>query len=209
MSKIRWSNVDGVQVSKLFFGNMYYFEYLADVSEIYFDSFPLIFVMGLPKSNDKGKKYVEGINFHHFHPRERISLFRTMSRFFTNNIITDEDEDDNDLDEIISKVYDNSTKTKEEEMEELEKSLKKIPNDTLLRAREFKKVMFSSRKYRLARVAFRRYNLNNINSRIIRILPQQWYDAIVETPQRFFTGNRGKIKGERVWRESIIKSRRI
>ena len=39
MSKIRWSNVDGVQVSKLFFGNMYYFEYLADVSEIYFDSF--------------------------------------------------------------------------------------------------------------------------------------------------------------------------
>jgi len=118
-------------------------------------------------------------------------------------------EDDNDLDEIISKVYDNSTKTKEEEMEELEKSLKKIPNDTLLRAREFKKVMFSSRKYRLARVAFRRYNLNNINSRIIRILPQQWYDAIVETPQRFFTGNRGKIKGERVWRESIIKSRRI
>ena len=96
MSKIRWSNVDGVQVSKLFFGNMYYFEYLADVSEIYFDSFPLIFVMGLPKSNDKGKKYVEGINFHHYHPRERISLFRTMSRFFTNNIITDEDEDDND-----------------------------------------------------------------------------------------------------------------
>jgi|TARA_B110000495_G_scaffold199231_1_gene212325 hypothetical protein len=209
MAKIRWSNVEGEQVSKLFFGNMYYFEYLADASEMYFDSFPLIFVMGLPKRNGKGEKYIEGINFHHYHPDERIALFRTMSKFFTNKIVTDDDEDDDDLDKILSSVYDMSVKTETEEMIELERALEKIPNDTVLRAKEFKRIMFAGRKYKLAQIAFRRYNLMKIKDKIIKILPQQWYDAMMETPQRFFTGNREKIKGQRVWRESLIKSRRI
>lgn len=209
MAKIRWSKVEGERVSKLYFGNMYYFEYFAKPSVKYFDSFPLVFILGLPQVNEQGEKYIEGVNFHYFHPNERITLFRTMSRFFTNKVITDEDEDDDDLDKMFDRVYDKSTKTEKEEMDELEKAMKNISNDTLLRAREFKKIIFSSRKYRLAKVAFRRYNLNKIQSKIIKILPQQWYDAIVETPQRFFTGNRGKIKGERIWRESLIKSRRI
>jgi hypothetical protein len=209
MAKIRWSEVEGEQVSRLYFGNMYYFEYFTNKEEKYFDSFPLVFILGLPQTNEQGKKYIEGINFHHFHPNVRISLFRTMSRFFTNKVITDEDQDDDKLDELVKRVYDKSTKTEKEEMDELEKAMKKIPNDTLLRAKEFKKIMFSSRKYKFARVAFRRYNLDKIKSKIIKILPQQWYDAIVETPQRFFTGKGGKIKGERIWRESLIKSRRI
>lgn len=208
MAKIRWSNVEGEQVGKLYYGNMYYFEYLTS-SPKYFDSFPLIFVLGVPQFNEQGKKYIEGINFHYFHPDERILLFRTMSRFFTNKVITDEDEDDDDLDEMFNRVYDKSTKTEKEEMDELEEAMKKIPDDTVLRAREFKKILFASRKYRLARVAFHRYSLDNIKSKIIKILPKQWYDAIIETPQRFFTGEGAKIKGERIWRESLIKSRRI
>lgn len=209
MAKIRWSDVEGIQVSKLFFGNMYYFEYLAKRSIKYYDSFPLIFVMGLPKVNERGEKYIEGINFHYFHPNERAVMLRTMGRFFTNKIITEDEEDDDDLDEIISKVYDNSTKTKKEEMDELGEALKNIPNDTMLRAKEFKKIMFKSRKYKLARTAFRRYSLEKIQSRIVKILPQQWYTAIMETPQRFFTGKGGKLKGGRVWRESLIRTRRI
>ena len=132
-----------------------------------------------------------------------------MSRFLSNKIVTDEDEDDDDLDKILSSVYDMSVKTQTEEMTKLENALEKIPNDTMLRAKEFKRIMFSSRKYKLSQIAFRRYNLKKIKDKVIKILPQQWYDAIMETPQRFFTGNREKIKGQRVWRESLIKSRRI
>jgi len=209
MAKIRWSEVEGRQVSKLFFGNLYYFEYTAEASNAYYDQFPLIFVMGLPKQNSKGEKYIEGINFHYFHPRQRVEMFRTMGRFFSNKIITEEEDDDDDLDEILEKVYDKASQTTTIQMEQLEKALEKIPNDTILRAKEFKRVMFKVRKYRLARIAYRRYSLDKIRSKIVKILPQQWYDAIVETPQRFFTGSGGRMKGQRVWRESIIKTRRI
>tara|TARA_B100000029_G_scaffold763_1_gene934 strand:- start:135 stop:764 length:630 start_codon:yes stop_codon:yes gene_type:complete len=209
MAKIRWSEVEGQQVSKLFFGNLYYFEYYADPSMAYYDQFPLIFVMDLPRINATGQKYIEGINFHYFHPNHRFDLFRTMGRFFTNKIITEEEEDDDDLDEIVKEVYDKTSKTTSVQLQQLEKALDKIPNDTMLRAKEFKRVMFKVRKYRLARIAYRRYSVDKIVSKIIKILPQQWYDAIAETPQRFFTGSGGKMKGERVWRESIIKTRRI
>ena len=90
----------------------------------------------------------------------------------------------------------------------LAQAMNKIPDDTVLRAREYRNLVMVSRKFRAAKVAYRRYSVDKIRSKIIRVEPKQWYTAVVERSPRFFTHEQAKIKGQRVWQETLIKLRR-
>lgn len=184
MSKLKWTKTKGEKTTKLLLGNLYFFEYITFNSENYFDAFPLIFLLSRNKKNNEGKKYFEGINFHYFEPDVRIQMFRTMSRFFTNNILIDEEKKDIQL------------------------LMEKIPDDTILRAREFRKVIFTMKKYKAFKIAFHRYDFNNIQSGILKISPKQWYEALNEKTQRFFSKDFDKIRSQRIWKESLIRLRR-
>ena len=219
MAKIRWSDIEGQQVSQFFLGEMYQFEYETFEADKYYDAFPVIFVLRRNQKNKvTGEKYIDGINFHYYDLPRRIELFRSMARFFTNKIITDEEEDDNALDEAINKITSviTTSKTLAARMEMLKfgekdpiaEAMSKIPEDTILRAREFRNLIMVSRKFRAAKVAYRRYSVDKIRSKIIRVEPKQWYTAVVERSQRFFTKDFAKIKGQRVWQETLIKLRR-
>ena len=45
MAKIRWSDIEGQQVSQFFLGEMYQFEYETFEADKYYDAFPVIFVL--------------------------------------------------------------------------------------------------------------------------------------------------------------------
>ena len=223
MAKIRWSDIEGQQVSQFFLGEMYQFEYETFEADKYYDAFPVIFVLRRNQKNKTtGDKYIDGVNFHYYDLPRRIELFRSMSRFFTNKILTDEEEDDDDLDNVIGEITKVTTTSKTlsaridtlKHMKNLNmndpiaKAMSQIPDDTYLRAREYRNLAMVSRKYRAAKVAYRRYSVDKIRSKIIRIEPKQWYAAVVERSQRFFTTDFAKIKGQRVWQETLIKLRR-
>ena len=222
MAKIRWSNIDGQQVSQFFLGEMYQFEYETFEADKYYDAFPVIFVLRRNQKNrTTGDKYIDGVNFHYYDLPRRIELFRSMSRFFTNKILTDEEEDDDELDNVIGEITKVTTTSKtlsarievaeiqnKKIQDPLAQAMNKIPDDTVLRAREYRNLVMVSRKFRAAKVAYRRYSVDKIRSKIIRVEPKQWYTAVVERSQRFFTKDFAKIKGQRVWQETLIKLRR-
>ena len=222
MAKIRWSDIEGQQVSQFFLGEMYQFEYETLEADKYYDAFPLVFVLRRNQKNRKtGDKYIDGGNFHYYDLPRRIELFRTMARFFTNTILTDEEEADDELDTVIEEItkITSSSKTLSSRIEiaeaqnkriqdPLAQAMSKIPEDTVLRAREYRNLVMVSRKFRAAKVAYRRYSVDKIRSKIIRVEPKQWYAAVVERSQRFFTHEQAKIKGQRVWLETLIKLRR-
>ena len=210
MARLKWSKIEGEKVSTLVLGNLYFFEYKTFNSENYFDAFPLIFLLSKRRRNEEGKRYFEGINFHYFEPDIRIQMFRSMSRFFTNNILIDEDEEDDEKsDKELEKTQSLLVnKLKDEEKNNMQILMEKIPDDTILRAREFRKVLFTAKKYRASKIAFRRYDFNNIQSGILKVLPKQWYEALNEKTQRFFSKDFDKIRSQRIWRESLIRLRR-
>ena len=68
--------IEGIQVSSLVSGNMYFYKYLAEPTNILFDRFPLIFMI-----RKKGQLF-EGINFHYIPVKWRMPLFEDMKKFF-------------------------------------------------------------------------------------------------------------------------------
>lgn len=74
----------GQQVSKIISGNMYFYKYLAEPTNILFDRFPLIFMI-----RKKGLLF-EGINFHYIPVKWRMPLFEDMKTFFDSDEIQDD-----------------------------------------------------------------------------------------------------------------------
>ena len=76
--------IEGIQVSSLISGNMYFYKYLAEPTNILYDRFPLIFMI-----RKKGQVF-EGINFHYIPVKWRIPLFEDMKIFFDSDEIADD-----------------------------------------------------------------------------------------------------------------------
>ena len=74
MSKLK--QIEGTKVSTLYSGNMYFYRYLAQPTNILFDMYPLIFMI-----RKRGMLF-EGINFHYIPVKYRLPLFEDMRRFF-------------------------------------------------------------------------------------------------------------------------------
>ena len=180
MAKLRFSKVTGRTAGTLLLGNMYMFEYLAERTNVYFDAFPLVFVLKRKRTSEGGLKYFEGLNFHILSVERRLALFKMMDRFFSTEIFDDRGN-----------------------------MVKEIQEDTFLLAREFRRFILVSKKFRDAKVAIRRYNFSNVQTQLLKVHPKDWLTVLQETPERFFTGSYGKVKGIKVWRESFIRSRSV
>ena len=75
--------------------------------------------------------------------------------------------------------------------------------------KEFREVVHL-RKYRLAQVCMRRYRLNNCYAGIIKVKDALWREAIMERSEAFFaTDTLRPIKSEKIWLDSLRKSRMI
>ena len=85
-TKAKLNIIEGNQVGSLIAGNMYFFKYLAEPTNILFDRYPLIFVLR------KRGLLLEGINFHYIPilPDWRTPLFEDMKRFFDSEEIQDD-----------------------------------------------------------------------------------------------------------------------
>ena len=82
--KTKLNIIEGIQVSSLISGNMYFYKYLAEPTNILFDRFPLIFMI-----RKKGLLF-EGINFHYIPVKWRMPLFEDMKIFFDSDEIEDD-----------------------------------------------------------------------------------------------------------------------
>ena len=74
MSKLK--QIEGTKVSTLYSGNMYFYRYLAQPTNILFDMYPLIFMI-----RKRGMLW-EGINFHYIPVKYRLPLFEDMKMYF-------------------------------------------------------------------------------------------------------------------------------
>lgn len=74
------NKIQGERVNVIFSGNMYYFKYEAEPRNLYFDRFPLVFVL-----RKRGRLF-EGINFHYMYDKYRTDILENMKSFL------DEDE---------------------------------------------------------------------------------------------------------------------
>jgi len=72
--------IEGERVNRILSGNMYYFKYEAEPRNLYFDRFPLVFVL-----RKRGRLF-EGINFHYMYNKYRTDILENMKGFL------DEDE---------------------------------------------------------------------------------------------------------------------
>ena len=82
--KTKLNIIEGIQVSSLISGNMYFYKYLAEPTNILFDRFPLIFMI-----RKRGQLF-EGINFHYIPVKWRMPLFEDMKIFFDSDEIEDD-----------------------------------------------------------------------------------------------------------------------
>ena len=76
--------IEGEKVSTLFSGNMYFYMYEAEPTNILYDKFPLIFMI-----RKKGQVF-EGINFHYIPVKWRMPLFEDMRKFFDSDEIQED-----------------------------------------------------------------------------------------------------------------------
>ena len=83
-TKAKLNIIEGNQVTSLVSGNMYFYKYQAEPTNILFDRFPLIFMI-----RKKGILF-EGINFHYIPVKWRMPLFDNMKRFFDSDEIADD-----------------------------------------------------------------------------------------------------------------------
>jgi len=74
------NTIEGERSNIILAGNMYYFKYEAEPSNLYFDRFPLVFVL-----RKRGRLF-EGINFHYMYNKYRPDIIENMKNFL------DEDE---------------------------------------------------------------------------------------------------------------------
>ena len=83
-TKAKLNIIEGYRASSLVSGNMYFYKYQAEPTNILFDRFPLIFMI-----RKRGTLF-EGINFHYIPVKWRMPLFEDMRKFFDSDEIADD-----------------------------------------------------------------------------------------------------------------------
>ena len=151
--------IKGTIVRRILSAKFYFFKYLTEKPNEYYNMYPLVFSLGRVKGG------FWGIDFHYIAPKRRIVL---MS-----------------------------------DLRQVSPSLVKSP---IRFASEFRKRMSKVRKFRPAKIAFKRYNTDNIIAgKIIRIAPEDWDAAIQEPVERFINSKGNKLSSKKIWKETLIK----
>ena len=84
-----------------------------------------------------------------------------------------------------------------------------LTNDSRLLAKNFRKLIFSTLKFRDAKISFKRYLKRRITSSVIQITPTEWKNTIsIPKTERFLTVGNTSQNIKQVWRETLKRSRR-
>ena len=78
------NKIQGERSNVILAGNMYYFKYLAEPRNLYFDRFPLVFVL-----RKRGRLF-EGINFHYMYNKYRTDIMENMKNFLDENELSED-----------------------------------------------------------------------------------------------------------------------
>jgi hypothetical protein len=95
-------------------------------------------------------------------------------------------------------------------LDDLEKLSPNLHRSPVAFAKFFKGLLFTMRKFRPAKVCYRRYVIKNIRGgKILRIPKENWRDLLT-TPkvEHFVTSTFGKYASERVWKNSLVEMRK-
>ena len=152
--------IKGTIIRKILSAKFYFFKYITEKPNEYYNMYPLVFSLGRVKGG------FWGIDFHYIAPKQRIVL-----------------------------------------MEDLRQVSPSLVESPLRFASEFRKQMSRIRKFRPAKIAFKRYNTDNIIAgKIIIIAPEDW-DAVIQEPVEKFINSKGNtLSSKKIWKETLIKS---
>ena len=155
--------IQGDVIRRILSAKFYFFKYITEKPNVYYNMYPLVFSLGKVNSN-----LFQGIDFHYLPPKQRTALL--------------------------------------EDLRNITPSLVKSP---VRFAAEFRKLMVKVRKYRPAKVAFKRYNIESIIAgKIIRIKPEDWDEAIQEPVERFINPKGQKVSSKKIWKEMLKLQKR-
>ena len=82
-----------------------------------------------------------------------------------------------------------------------------ITENTILFAKAFQKIIQISKKFRGAKVSFRKYKKDNIKSKIIEVHPADWLLSLEQPAEMFITNAGKKVNSMLVWKDSLVKQR--
>ena len=82
-------------------------------------------------------------------------------------------------------------------------------NRTKLFARKFRQMIQHNKRFRHAKVIYRQYKPEHIQSKIIQVHPLDWELAIMVPTERFQTPAGGRVASKKIWRETALKSRTV
>ena len=74
-------------------------------------------------------------------------------------------------------------------------------------AKTLSKMLFASKKWKMAKVSFRKYKQKNIRSAIIEVHPDDWESALEEKASMFITHEGKRMNKMIVWKDSLVKQR--
>ena len=78
------NTIEGERSNIILSGNMYYFKYEAEPRNLYFDRFPLVFVL-----RKRGRLF-EGINFHYMYDKYRTEVLENMKGFLDEDQLSED-----------------------------------------------------------------------------------------------------------------------
>jgi hypothetical protein len=76
--------VKGKPVGRVQLGRMYFFKYIPQSPDDYYDMYPLVFVVR------RKNAFFDGINYHHLGLKRRMFLYDNMRSFFSDNPLEDD-----------------------------------------------------------------------------------------------------------------------
>ena len=82
-----------------------------------------------------------------------------------------------------------------------------IEENSRILVKSYRKIIMMSRSYILGKITLHRYKRSNITSRITRISPENWSDAISSPSERFLIPNGGILSSSRIWRKTFQRIR--
>ena len=86
---------------------------------------------------------------------------------------------------------------------------KDFSNRTKLFARKFREVIETNRKFRHAKVIYRQYRPDQIQSKVIQVHPLDWDLAIMVPTERFKTPGGGRTAAKKIWYQSVKRARSL
>ena len=77
---------------------------------------------------------------------------------------------------------------------------------TELNFRQFTNIVGNNKKFKFAKASLRRYNYNNIQSKIINVHPLDWELAIMVETSKFFNEKDSRATSQRIWKETRLNA---